>query len=80
MGSTEKWYLTASFYSDIAIFVILTTSLCVMFLKLRLKIDVTGIVTLAVFWVSALTKLISSIQIQSLGLNGLSGAISIMSV
>ena len=55
MESNDKWYFIASFYSDIAIFSILTTSLFLMFIKLRLRIDATGVVTLTVFWISALT-------------------------
>ena len=64
MGPTEEWYLAASVYSDIAILIILTSSICFMFIKLRLTVDVTGVITLAFFWFSAFTKMMSSIQIQ----------------
>ncbi len=51
-----------------------------MFLKLRLRIDITGIVTLAVFWLSAFTRFIGSIQNSSLGLSGEGAVINIMSI
>ncbi len=71
-----KWYLTASLCSDIAIISILTISLCVMFIILRLRVDITGIVTLTVFWISDLTRLISTVQLQTTqGPNGISATI-----
>ena len=79
MGPSEGWFLAASLYSDIAILIILTSSICFMFVKLRLTVDVTGVVTLAFFWFSALTKMISSIQLQEQGLNGMTIATSILS-
>ncbi len=63
MGQTDDWYRIASVYSDIAIFTILSSSIIFMFVKLRLSVDATGVVTLAIFWFSALTKMISNIQI-----------------
>ncbi len=80
MDKHVKWYMEASLYSDIVILVILTISLFLMFLKLRLRIDVTGIVTLTVFWISSLTKLISAIQIEKRGPNGVGAIIVIMSL
>jgi hypothetical protein len=80
MGQVEEWYLVASVYSDSAIFIILSCSIIIMFAKIRLSADATGVVTLAIFWFSALTRMISSIQIQEQGLIGLTASISIMSV
>jgi hypothetical protein len=80
MDKREDWHVAASFYSDIAIFSILTISICFMFLKLRLTVDVTGVITLAFFWFSALTKMISSIEIKRHGLIGMTIAINIISV
>ena len=80
MDKREDWYIAASFYSDITIFTILTISICFMFLKLRLTVDVTGVITLAFFWFSSLTKMISSIQTKQQGLIGMTIAISIISV
>ena len=62
MDSNDNWFLTATLCTDIIIITILTASLFLMFLKLRLRIDITGIVTLAVFWLSALTRVIGTIQ------------------
>jgi hypothetical protein len=80
MDKREDWYVAASFYSDITIFSILTISICIMFMKLRLTVEVNGVVTLAFFWFSALTKMISSIQTKQHGLIGMTIAISIISV
>ncbi len=62
MDSNDNWFLTATLCTDIIIITILTASLFLMFLKLRLRIDITGIVTLAVFWLSALTRVTGTIQ------------------
>jgi hypothetical protein len=80
MGSSEKWYLTAAVYSDITLFIILTGSLVLLFAKLGLRVDATGVVTLAIFWLSVFARTISSIQIQEQGLNGLTVGISLMYV
>ncbi len=80
MDKHVKWYMEASLYSDSVILVILTISLFQMFLKLRLRIDAAGIVTLTVFWISSLTKLISAIQIENRGPNGIGAIIFIMSL
>lgn len=64
MATKEKWYLTAAVYSDIALFLILTGSLIVLFIKLGLRVDGTGVLTLAIFWLSVFARTISSIQIQ----------------
>lgn len=42
--------------------------------------DATGVITLAIFWSSALTKLISSIQVIAQGHGGVTAAISIIAV
>ncbi len=75
-----KWYLTASLWSDATIISILTISLFVMFILLRLRVDITGIVTLTVFWISALTRLIGSFQLETQGMNGLGAVILIISL
>ena len=80
MGSSEKWYLTAAVYSDIALFIILTGILILLFVKLGLRVDATGVVTLAIFWLSVFARTISSVQIQEQGLNGLTVGISLMYV
>jgi hypothetical protein len=79
MDKKEEWYVAASYYSDISIFTILTISICFMFFKLRLTVGVTGGTTLAFFWFSSLTKMISSIQTKQKGLIGMTIAISIIS-
>lgn len=79
MDGGEEWYLAASVYSDISILTILSCSICYMFFKLRLTVDMTGVITLAIFWFSALAKMISSIELQEHGLNGMTIAISIIS-
>jgi hypothetical protein len=51
-----------------------------LFIKLRFRVDLTGIVTLTFFWISAVAKMVSSIQIEMKGLTGLASGISIMAV
>jgi len=63
MGSSEKWYLAAAVYSDTAMFTILTLGLIFLFFKLRFKVDGTGVITLAFFWLSVLVRMITSLQI-----------------
>jgi hypothetical protein len=80
MAQNEKWYLTAAVYSDIALFLILTGSLIILFAKLGLRVDATGVVALSIFWLSVFARTISTIQIQEQGLNGLTVGISLMYV
>jgi hypothetical protein len=41
---------------------------------------VTGVITLLIFWVSAMVKMVSNIEIDQKGLTGLTSAISIMAI
>ena len=62
MEESKKWFYKAALYSDAVILLVLGSTLTALFIKLRFKMDTTGIITLAIFLVLALIRLINDVQ------------------
>ena len=62
MDQSKKWFYTVARYSDTVILIVLGSTLVFIFNKLKFKIDVTAIITLSIFLMLALIRVINDYQ------------------